>query len=130
MGSPTMHDRAVNSENVLDWVFDMYTTLAPDWRASVPSSIPVRNGAAPTVAIAPARAPLVVVRRDEKPTLSARANLASGLAAPVSKGQTVGTLVISGAGRDQQIAIVTTEGVAAAPATVATLGGASAVNAR
>ncbi len=127
MGSPTMHDRAVNSENVLDWVFDMYTTVAPDWRASVPSSLPVRNGAAATVAIAPARAPLIVVRRNQQqPSLSVHANLDYGLAAPVSKGQRVGTLVISGVGRDQEIAIVTTEAVPAAPATVANLGRASA----
>jgi serine-type D-Ala-D-Ala carboxypeptidase (penicillin-binding protein 5/6) len=126
MGSPSMHDRAVNSENVLDWAFDTYTTVAPDWRASVPSSIAVRNGAAPTVAIAPARAPLVVVRRDDKPALSVHASIEPGLAAPVSKGQTVGTLIISGAGRDQQISIVTTEAVPVAPATVADVSGASA----
>jgi serine-type D-Ala-D-Ala carboxypeptidase (penicillin-binding protein 5/6) len=122
MGSPTMRDRAVNSENVLNWVFDTYATIAPDWRASVPNSIAVRNGAAPTVAIALARAPLVVIRRDEKPMLSVHANIEPGLAAPVSKGQTVGSLVISGAGRDQEIAIVTTEAVPMAAATVASAG--------
>jgi serine-type D-Ala-D-Ala carboxypeptidase (penicillin-binding protein 5/6) len=125
MGSPTMHDRAVNSENVLDWVFDMYTTLAPDWRGSVPNSIPVHGGIAATVAIEPARAPLVVIRRDEKPRLSVRANIESGLAAPVNKGQMVGSLVISGGGRDQEIAIVTTEAVPLA-ATMANLSRASA----
>lgn len=127
MGSPTMHDRAVNSENVLDWVFDMYTTVAPDWRASVPNSLPVRNGATSTVAIAPARAPLVVVRRDQQqPTLSVHTKLDSGLTAPVSKGQTVGTLVISGVGGDQEIAIVTTEAVPATSSTVANLSRTSA----
>jgi serine-type D-Ala-D-Ala carboxypeptidase (penicillin-binding protein 5/6) len=127
MGSPSMHDRAINSENVLDWAFDMYTTVAPDWRASVPNTLPVRNGASPTVAIAPARAPLVVVRRDQQqPSLSVHAKLDPGLAAPVSKGQRVGTLVVSGAGRDQEIAIVTTEAVPAASAAVANLSRTSA----
>jgi serine-type D-Ala-D-Ala carboxypeptidase (penicillin-binding protein 5/6) len=122
MGSPTMHDRAVNSENVLDWVFDMYTTVEPDWRAGVPNSLPVRNGAAPTVAIALVRAPIVVVRRDQQqPSLSVHVKLDSGITAPVSKGQTVGALVISGAGGDQEIAIVTTEAVSATPSTVANL---------
>ncbi len=65
MGSPSMHDRAVSSENVPDWVFNSYTTVAPDWRAGVPTSIVARNGAAASVAIAPARAPLVVARRGE-----------------------------------------------------------------
>ncbi len=54
MGTMSMEKRRVETKQLFDWGFRTFNTVHPDWHKTVPASLPVYQGVAEKVEIAPA----------------------------------------------------------------------------
>jgi serine-type D-Ala-D-Ala carboxypeptidase (penicillin-binding protein 5/6) len=114
MGTPSMEQRRLQTEKLIDWAFRTFTTVRPDWRKAVPASIRVYQGAEDAVDIAPASDCYVTVERGKQGQVAAvYAANARYLRAPVSRGETVGELSVTQDGKPvASIPVVTQAAVA------------------
>ena len=114
MGAPSERSRVANSYKLLEWAFDTFATVSPDWHSAVPSAIRVRDGDVNSVAITPVTSPFFVVTKGDKPDFAVHANVSPVVTAPVRKGQMVGELTISLGDKVESIPIETSEAVSLA----------------
>ena len=110
LGAPSAQKRRTETEKLIDWAFRTYDTVEPQWQKAMPATLPVYEGAAPEVAIAPASVPYVTVLKGKEASVATAAALQSGyVIAPVSKGARVGELTISVGGQPAATVPVETE---------------------
>jgi serine-type D-Ala-D-Ala carboxypeptidase (penicillin-binding protein 5/6) len=114
MGTPSMEQRRLQTEKLIDWAFRTFATVRPDWHKAVPASIRVYQGVGNSVEIAPASDCYVTVERGRQGAVAvAYAAKAKYLLAPVSKGDTVGELSVTQDGKPvASIPVVTQSAVA------------------
>jgi D-alanyl-D-alanine carboxypeptidase (penicillin-binding protein 5/6) len=95
-GTSSMESRRVETDKLLEWAFQTFVTVSPDWHKAIPPTLRVYQGDREEVAIAPegGSAYFTVLRGQEgKVKLSADIPNKS-LAAPLPKGATVGQLSV------------------------------------
>lgn len=96
-GTSSMEARRVETDKLLEWAFQTFITVHPNWHKAAPSTMRVYEGDTYQVPIAPAGgdAYFTVVRGQEgRIKLTADLNKAL-LIAPVPKGTTVGQLTVT-----------------------------------
>jgi serine-type D-Ala-D-Ala carboxypeptidase (penicillin-binding protein 5/6) len=115
MGTRSMEKRRTESEKLLNWAFNTFVTVRPDWQKAAPPTLPVYEGSERTVAIGPRVTPFITVGRGEESKVSLAAALKSKyLVAPLAKGAEVGELQLMVNGKNAgSIPLVTRSSVAA-----------------
>ncbi len=115
MGTTSMEKRRVETKQLFDWGFRTFNTVHPDWHKTVPPSLPVYQGTAETVAIAPAADSYVTcLRGKENQVTASYVGNAKYLLAPIAKGFAVGGLAVMQDGKE--IASIPVVAQAAVPA--------------
>jgi len=95
MGAPNAEKRRTETEKLLSWAFRSFVNVAPDWHGLVPASLPVYEGAAPSVALAPPDSMYITLPRGEEKKIKVSGGLdVSYLVAPVAKGTRVGNVTV------------------------------------
>jgi len=95
MGAPNAEKRRTETEKLLAWAFRSFVNVTPDWHSLVPASLPVYEGAAPEVAVAPPGPMYITLPRGEEKKVKLSGGLdASYLVAPVAVGIRVGGLTV------------------------------------
>ncbi len=95
LGAPNAEKRRTETEKLLAWAFRSFVNVAPDWRPLVPASLPVYEGAAAEVAIAPPDSMYITLPRGEEKKVKLSGALdVSYLVAPVAAGTKVGSLTM------------------------------------
>jgi len=95
-GTTSMEARRVETDKLLEWAFQTFITVNPDWHKAAPAQVRVYEGDATEVAVAPegGSAYFTVVRGQEG-RIKLTANLShQPLVAPLPKGTTVGELTV------------------------------------
>ena len=101
MGTTSMEKRRVETKQLFDWGFRTFNTAHPDWHKTVPASLPVYQGIAETVAIAPAADTYVTCLRGKENQVSASyVGNAKYLIAPIAKGFAVGNMAVMQDGKE------------------------------
>lgn len=95
-GTSSMESRRVETDKLLEWAFQTFVTVNPDWHKAAPAKVRVYKGAAIEVAVAPAGgAAYFTVVRGQEGRIKLTARLAQQpLVAPLPKGTTVGELTV------------------------------------
>jgi D-alanyl-D-alanine carboxypeptidase (penicillin-binding protein 5/6) len=119
LGAPSDSKRISESYRLIDWTFNTFTTVAPDWHSALPSSIPVQGGNVAAVTIAPERSPLFTVAASDRPYFQFRADISRSVSAPVQKGQVIGNLIVSRGDQKESIPVETTSTVDSAATSAA-----------
>jgi D-alanyl-D-alanine carboxypeptidase (penicillin-binding protein 5/6) len=91
MGCETSKDRFAACKSLLDFGFANYCLLTPpteDW------SVPVTLGKEAAVTAVPGQTPQLLLEKAQKPSVTTQVELEQQVAAPVSKGQRLGTLTV------------------------------------
>ncbi len=116
MGTRSMEKRRTETEKLLNWAFNTFVTVQPDWQKAAPPALRVYQGTAREVAIGPASAPYITVGRGEESKVALSAALKSRyLVAPVAAGSEVGELQVIVNGKPEgAIPLVTQASVAQA----------------
>ena len=115
MGTMSMEKRRVETKQLFDWGFRTFNTVHPDWHKTVPTSLPVYQGVAEKVEIAPATETYVTcIRGKENQVTAGYLGNAKYLVAPVAKGAPVGSLSVLQDGKE--IASIPVVAQAAVPA--------------
>ena len=91
MGSTTSKDRFAACKQLLDYGFANYALIAPEVHGQ---QVSVKLGSAGSVTAVPTRAPQFLLDKSQKGDVSVTTELESGITAPVSKGQRLGTLTV------------------------------------
>ena len=91
MGSQTSKDRFNACKQLLDYGFANYALVTPEVRQD---SVAVKLGTADSVAAIPTRDPQLLIDKSQKSSVTSTLELEPSIAAPVSKGQRLGTLTI------------------------------------
>jgi serine-type D-Ala-D-Ala carboxypeptidase (penicillin-binding protein 5/6) len=95
MGAPNAEKRRTETEKLLAWAFRSFVNVSPDWHALVPDSLPVYEGGAREVAIAPPDFMYVTLPKGEEKKIKLSGGLdVSYLVAPVAAGMKVGSLTM------------------------------------
>ena len=95
MGAPNAEKRRTETEKLVAWAFRSFVNVSPDWHALVPASLPVYEGDAREVAIAPPDSMYVTLPKGEEKKIKLSGGLdVSYLVAPVAAGMKVGSLTI------------------------------------
>ncbi len=101
MGTTSMEKRRVETKQLFDWGFRTFNTVHPDWHKAVPASIPVYQGTAEMVAVAPASETYVTcLRGKENQVTASYVGNAKYLIAPIAKGFAVGNLAVMQEGKE------------------------------
>ena len=102
LGAPNEERRMTESEKLIEWAFRTYVSYRPDLKKAVPSTIPVHDGVAETVAIGPAGAPVFTLDRgaESKVTVQFEPSVRY-LEAPVHPGDSIGDLAVLFNGKPQ-----------------------------
>ena len=101
MGTVSMEKRRVETKQLFDWGFRTFNTVHPDWHKTVPASLPVYQGTAEKVAIAPAYDSYVTcLRGKENQVTASYIGNAKYLLAPVAKGGVVGSMPVMQDGKE------------------------------
>ena len=101
MGTTSMEKRRVETKQLFDWGFRTFNTVHPEWRKTVPASLPVYQGTEEKVAIAPASDTYVTCLRGKESQVTASyIGNAKYLIAPVAKGAAVGSMAVMQAGKE------------------------------
>jgi D-alanyl-D-alanine carboxypeptidase (penicillin-binding protein 5/6) len=113
MGAPSSERRRTETEKLIEWAFRTYVSYRPDLNKAMPAAIPVRDGVAETVAIAPGGTAVFTLGRGEESKVTVQFEPAVRyLEAPVHPGDPVGDLAVLLDGKPQAtIPIVTKAGV-------------------
>jgi serine-type D-Ala-D-Ala carboxypeptidase (penicillin-binding protein 5/6) len=102
--------RRTQTEKLLDWGFRTFAGASPDWHRDVPATLPVYEGNAEQVAIAPFCTPYVTVLKGQEGKVSLSAKFPSKyLVAPVTKDAEVGVLTVAVDGNPQSSIPIRTE---------------------
>ncbi|HLI82031.1 MAG TPA: D-alanyl-D-alanine carboxypeptidase family protein [Candidatus Binataceae bacterium] len=100
MGTVSMEKRRVETKQLFDWGFRTFNTVHPDWHKTVPASLPVYQGTAETVAIAPATETyFTCLRGKENQVTTSYIGNAKYLIAPIAKGAVVGSMAVMQEGK-------------------------------
>jgi len=97
-GLPSMRARAEESERLLEWGFREFDNVTLFRAAETVEEVPVYLGARPTVPLVAGRDLIVTLPRQWRRGLQARVRFDAPVPAPVSKGQELGRLLVSGQG--------------------------------
>jgi D-alanyl-D-alanine carboxypeptidase (penicillin-binding protein 5/6) len=116
MGTSSMEKRRTETEKLLNWAFNTFVTVRPDWQKAAPPTLTVYEGAEREIAIGPQAAPYITVGRGEESKVTLAASLKSKyLIAPVAKGTPVGELQVMVNGKPEgSIPLVTQASMAQA----------------
>jgi D-alanyl-D-alanine carboxypeptidase (penicillin-binding protein 5/6) len=102
MGTPSMEKRRTETEKLLNWAFNTFVTVQPDWRKAAPPTLRVYEGVAREVAIGPQSDPYITVGRGEENKVTLAASLKNRyLVAPIVKGTPVGELQVIANGKPE-----------------------------
>ncbi|WP_237215340.1 D-alanyl-D-alanine carboxypeptidase family protein [Falsiroseomonas oryziterrae] len=97
-GLPSMRSRAEESERLLEWGFREFDNVTLFRAAETVEEVPVYLGTRPTVPLVAGRDLVVTLPRQWRRGLQARVRFDAPIPAPVSKGQELGRLLVSGQG--------------------------------
>ncbi len=97
-GLPSMRARAEESERLFEWAFREFENVVVFRAADTVEEVPVYLGDRPTVPLVAGRDLVLTLPRQWRRNLEVRVRYDSPVPAPVSKGQGIGTLLISGQG--------------------------------
>ena len=113
LGTPSETLRMNESEKLIDWAFRTFVSYRPDLKKSVPSTIPVHDGVADTVAIGPNGDAVFTLGRGEESKVTVQFEPSVRfLEAPVQPGVSVGDLTVLLNGKPQAtIPIIAKAGV-------------------
>ena len=110
MGAESSQDRFAACKQLLDYGFANYALVSPEMSAQ---TVPVRLGITDKVAVVPAESGAVLIDKSQKGMIESYVELLPEIAAPVGKGQKLGTLTLK-AGQQvlKEIPLLAEEGVA------------------
>jgi serine-type D-Ala-D-Ala carboxypeptidase (penicillin-binding protein 5/6) len=94
-GMNSMKERAEEGERVLDWAYREFSNTTVAKAGTAIDAAPVWMGVAQQVPVAPAKDVLVTLARGERKNLKVTAVYDGMVKAPVTKGETVGKLLIA-----------------------------------
>ncbi|HTY54627.1 MAG TPA: D-alanyl-D-alanine carboxypeptidase family protein [Candidatus Binataceae bacterium] len=95
LGTPNAEKRRTETKKLIDWAFNTFVTVSPQWRDLVPNELRVYEGSANTVAIGPARTPEITVYKGEESHIKLMGTMNSEyLIAPIGKDAPVGVLTM------------------------------------
>jgi D-alanyl-D-alanine carboxypeptidase (penicillin-binding protein 5/6) len=97
-GLPSMRARAEESERLLEWGFREFDNAVIFRAHETVEEVPVYLGSRPTVPLVSGRDLVLTLPRQWRRTLQARLRYEAPIPAPITKGQEIGRLVISGQG--------------------------------
>ncbi|MDP3418203.1 D-alanyl-D-alanine carboxypeptidase family protein [Falsiroseomonas sp.] len=97
-GLPSMRARAEESERLFEWAFREFENVVVFRAADTVEEVPVYLGDRPTVPLVAGRDLVLTLPRQWRRNLEVRVRYDAPVPAPVSKGQGIGTLMISGQG--------------------------------
>ena len=110
MGCETSKDRFAACKALLDYGFANFALVTPELPAE--AAVPVRLGAADTVAAEPSEDPRLLVEKELRGSVTTEVTLEPELTAPVSRGQRLGTLTVRAGDRVlAQVPLVAAEAV-------------------
>ena len=110
MGCTTSAERFAACKSMLDYGFANYAVVTPEIPEA--AAVPVTLGVRDTVAAVPSEASAMLIDKAQKSMISYRTELEEQVAAPVSKGQRLGTLsIMAGEQILAQIPLVAEEAV-------------------
>ena len=95
MGAPNAEKRRTETEKLLAWAFRSFVNISLDWHVLVPASLPIYEGDAREVAVAPPDSMYVTLPKGEEKKIKISGDLdVSYLVAPVAAGVKVGSLTM------------------------------------
>ncbi len=97
-GLTSMHERAAESERLVDWMFFSFEDVTLFTAGDVVDRVPVWLGTAHSVPLVAGRDVVVTLPRNWRQKASIKVRYAAPLQAPVGKGDTVGELMVTGEG--------------------------------
>jgi D-alanyl-D-alanine carboxypeptidase (penicillin-binding protein 5/6) len=97
-GMTSMHQRAEESERLMDWAFANFEDVTLFTAGDVVERVPVWLGTSPTVSLVGGRDLTVTMPRNWRNSASVKVSYATPIQAPVAKGTPLGKLVVSGQG--------------------------------
>ena len=97
-GMKTMHERAVESDRMMNWAFANFENVTLFSAAETIDNVPVWLGTDKTVPMVGGRDLVVTLPKSWRQTASIKVQFETPLKAPVARGQTVGTLLLRGQG--------------------------------
>jgi len=101
MGTMSMEARRVETKQLFDWSFRTFNTIHPDWHKTVPASLPVYQGTAEKVAVAPqSDTYFTCVRGKENQISTSYIGNAKYLIAPIVRGAVVGSMAVMQEGKE------------------------------
>ena len=92
MGCETSKDRTAACKTMLDYGFANYAVVSPEMPET--AAVPVTLGKAPEVRAVPGESPELLIEKGQKGSVTSSVTLEEAVAAPVTQGQTLGTLTI------------------------------------
>ncbi len=106
-GLPSMRARSEESERLLEWGFREFDNVVLFRGAETVEEVPVYLGERPTVPLVAGRDLIVTLPRQWRRGIQARVRYDAPVPAPVSKGQEIGRLFVSGQGVPQmEVALI------------------------
>jgi len=97
-GLPTMRARAEESERLLEWGFREFDNVTMFRAADTVEEVPVYLGSRPTVPLVAGQDLVLTLPRQWRRSLQAKLRYDAPIPAPISRGQELGKLVVSGQG--------------------------------
>jgi serine-type D-Ala-D-Ala carboxypeptidase (penicillin-binding protein 5/6) len=97
-GMTSMHERAEESERLMDWGFFNYEDVTLFSAGDVIENVPVWLGTSHSVPLVAGRDVIVTMPRNWRQKAAVKVGYASPLTAPVAKGDTLGRLTVTGEG--------------------------------
>jgi serine-type D-Ala-D-Ala carboxypeptidase (penicillin-binding protein 5/6) len=97
-GMSSMHERAEESERLMDWAFFNFEDVTLFSAGDVIEHVPVWLGTERSVPLVTGRDVIVTMPRNWRQKASVKVSYDSPLAAPVAKGDTLGKLTVTGQG--------------------------------
>ncbi len=97
-GLESMHQRAEEGERLLDWAFANFEDVTLFTAGDVVERVPVWLGTSPSVPLVGGRDLVVTLPRNWRKNASVKVSYDTPIRAPVSKGTTLGKLVVAGQG--------------------------------
>jgi D-alanyl-D-alanine carboxypeptidase (penicillin-binding protein 5/6) len=97
-GLPTMRARAEESERLLEWGFREFDNAVIFRAHDTVEEVPVYLGSRPTVPLVSGRDLVLTLPRQWRRTLQVRLRYEAPIPAPITKGQEIGKLLVSGQG--------------------------------
>ena len=92
LGSATSQERFAACKSMLDYGFANFALVTPEITGT--QTVPVRLGTAETVAVLPGQAVELLLDKAQRNSVTTEAALEESVAAPVSRGQRLGTLTV------------------------------------